>query len=134
MAITQYIPQRPPFVMVDHLLMYNPEEAYTCFLLTEDNPLLNGETFPVGGLVENVAQSCAAWIGKILTDRGLPIRLGYLGAVSGMNVEALPHVGDTLFTTIQVLDAVEDITMVEASVRTAHHRLLATLKMKIVLQ
>ena len=133
MAITDYIPQRPPFVMVDELLDSQPESAVTQWVVPAENVLLEGSELQAAGLMENVAQSAAAWVGYQAKMQNQQVRIGYIGAVKQMLVHRLPHVGETLRTTIEVINTVFDITLVHAVVRVADE-VLAEMDLKIALQ
>ena len=63
--ILDLIPQRPPFVMVDELLHYDPILSNTRFLIKESNILVENGLLSECGVIENMAQSCAARIGYV---------------------------------------------------------------------
>ena len=106
MAITDYIPQRPPFVMVDDLLESTPDSALTQWLVPADGELVENGILQAAGLMENVAQTAAAWIGYQAKTQNQPIRIGYIGAVKRMTVNAFPRVGETLQTRIDIVEKV----------------------------
>ena len=133
MAITDYIPQRPPFVMIDELLSATPTGAETRWKVPAENVLLVENELPAAGLMENVAQSAAAWIGKQARDKNEPVRIGVIGAVKKMTVHRLPQVGETLQTTISVIESVFDITLIHAVIQS-ENGLVAELNLKIALQ
>ena len=133
MAITDYIPQRPPFVMIDKLLSATPTGAETRWKVPAENVLLVENELPAAGLMENVAQSAAAWIGKQARDKNEPVRIGVIGAVKKMTVHRLPQVGETLQTTISVIESVFDITLIHAVIQS-ENGLVAELDLKIALQ
>lgn len=83
--------------------------------------------------MENVAQSAAAWIGKQAKDKNESIRIGYIGAVKKMTVHRLPKAGETLQTTIRVVESVFDITLIHAAVNTVNG-LAAEMDLKIALE
>ena len=73
--------------------------------------------FTAPGIVENIAQTCAARIGyvnKYILKKG--IQLGFIGAIRDLKVKDLPKVGDTITTTISVIDSVFGMTLVDAVV------------------
>ncbi len=132
-AITEYIPQRPPFVMVDELVSSSETSAVTTYCVPTDNVLLTGNELPAAGLLENVAQTAAAWIGSIATAKNEPVRIGYVGAVKKMNIYRLPQVGETLTTTIDVVATAFDITLVSGTIKIGNE-LAAEMDLKIALQ
>ena len=69
-----------------------------------------GET----GLLENVAQTCAARMGYINMNSGKEVRVGVIGALRDMEIHALPEVGSTITTRIEVSDEVFGMTLAQA--------------------
>ena len=61
--ITQYIPQRPPMVMVDELVQAEANLAVTRFTILPDNLFLVSNQLGESGLVENIAQTVAVMVG-----------------------------------------------------------------------
>lgn len=127
-SVMELIPQRPPFVMVDRLLSCN--EAITTSLLEvrEENIFVSKGRLSAEGLVENIAQTCALRIGY-LNDS---VKLGVIGAVSSFEVLRTPRVGEQIMTTIDVLEAMFNITLVKAVVRCGDEP-IAEANMKIAL-
>ena len=62
--ITQLIPQRPPFVMVDRIVSCDVTDAVAEFTVREDNIFLDDMLLSPAGIIENMAQSCAARRGR----------------------------------------------------------------------
>ncbi|MEO8117090.1 MAG: hypothetical protein ABI653_05520 [Bacteroidota bacterium] len=61
--ILKLIPQRPPFVMVDHLINADEKTAETSFLILPENLLVENGFLSEAGLMENMAQTAAAKAG-----------------------------------------------------------------------
>ncbi|MCQ2146993.1 MAG: pseudouridylate synthase, partial [Bacteroidales bacterium] len=59
------LPQRPPFVMIDALNAYEESRVDTSFVVREDNILVKDGFLSEAGVMENIAQTCAARIGYI---------------------------------------------------------------------
>jgi 3-hydroxymyristoyl/3-hydroxydecanoyl-(acyl carrier protein) dehydratase len=131
--IQDLIPQRPPFIMIDALTHYDEVVARTKLNITTDNIFVKNNTFTEAGVMENIAQTCAARIGYVnkflLSNK---IKLGFIGAIKNLVIEALPNVGDTLDTTVEVVSEVFAITLVNAKVET-NGKLIASCEMKISL-
>lgn len=107
-----YIPQRPPFVLVDNLLSCNVEVVVTDFRIPEGHVLVENGVLTDAGLIENVAQTCAARIGWLNSDKESP--LGVIGAVNNFERIALPAIGETITTTVTVSSTVFDAIIVHA--------------------
>ena len=110
-----YIPQRPPFVMVDNLLSCNEEVVVTDFHIPPDHVLVENGFLSEAGLIENVAQTCATRIGWI--NRNKPIPIGVIGAVNNFDHFTLPAAGETIITTVTVSSAVFEAIIVHAEIQ-----------------
>ena len=107
-----YIPQRPPFVLVDNLLSCNEEVVETDFHIPQDHVLVEDGYLSEAGLIENIAQTCAARIGWMNRDKPIPI--GVIGAVNNFEHTTLPAAGETITTTVTVTSAVFEAIIVHA--------------------
>ena len=90
--------------------------------------------FTASGLIENIAQTCAARIGyvnKYILKKG--IQIGFIGAVRHMEILDLPKVGDIITTTVDVKEEVFGMTLAEATVRCGEKTLVTT-EMKIAIR
>lgn len=79
--VLDLLPQRPPFIMVDKLTYYDPKHAKTVFLVRADNIFCHDGVMEEAGLVENIAQTCAARTGfKQRLERNGQVGLSVSGA------------------------------------------------------
>lgn len=125
------LPQQEPFVMVGALTYFEMTHIETETMIAEDNLFVNDGCFAASGLIENMAQTCAARLGyvnKYILQKG--IQLGYIGAVRNMQVHELPKVGDKITTTVIIREQVFDMLLADATVRCGD-KLLAETEMKI---
>lgn len=132
--IHELLPQREPFVMVGRLKEFDETRTVTETPVGEDNLFVESGVFSPSGLIENVAQTCAARIGyvnKYILRKG--IQLGFIGALRHFRVHRLPVVGETLRTEIVTVSEVFGMTLIEAAVRSGED-LLAECEMKIAIQ
>ena len=131
--ITRLIPQRPPFVMVDKLMLCDTVHAETMFTVRPDNILLdNGVLLPTG-VMENMTQSCAARIGYVNMIRNeQSICIGLMGEVRDCEIFRQPKCGETLLTHIDIEHEVFNLSL--ASVKTyVGDELIAATQMKIAM-
>lgn len=112
--ILKLIPQRPPFVMVDRLVEMNGNTAVTEFTVRPDCIMVEDGVLTAYGLIENMAQTCAARIGYINLHRKVPI--GMIGAVRDYRTCRNPVVGVTLRTTVTDIESVMNMTMADVTV------------------
>lgn len=127
------IPQRPPFVMVDRVVEFDWTRTTTSFLVRDDCLFVEDGMLISDGVVENVAQTCAARMGCISFIKGERVKLGFIGAVRNMSFSRQPVVGETLITSITVREEVFGMTMVDAEVRSGDE-VIAKTEMKIALK
>lgn len=127
------LPQRPPFILIDHLTYYDERKTSTRFTVREEGLFVEHGRLLISGLVENIAQTCAARLGYYNLISGLPVKIGVIGAVSNLWTRRMPLIGETLETTIRVKEEVFGMTLVDAEVRVMDER-IATAEMKIAIQ
>lgn len=125
--IHMLLPQREPFVMVSRLVWLDMSQTVTQTDIKADNIFVEDGCFSACGLIEAVAQTCAARLGyvnKYLLRKG--IEPGYIGAVRNLEVTTLPKVGDTITTTVDVRAEVLGMTLADAVVKLGNLPLLTT--------
>jgi predicted hotdog family 3-hydroxylacyl-ACP dehydratase len=128
--IQSLIPQKPPFVMVDKLLSVNETTTTTGFTIKADNIFVENGVFKEPGLVENIAQTAAANAGYVSHTQNKPVLVGYIGAVNGLQVFALPKTGDELITEITTENQIFDVTLISGKI-SCNGQVIAQCKMKI---
>ena len=127
------LPQRMPFVMIDHLTHFDEVVTATDFEVRPDNIFVEDGVLNPCALIENIAQTCAARMGYInLYIYKKNVRLGFIGGVKNLVVERPAVVGETLTTKVEVLEDIMQMTLVKASI-TVGEETLVTAEMKIAL-
>lgn len=129
--IKMLIPQGPPMVMVDRLLVSDGSTTGTSFLVTADNLLTLGGKFSMAGLIENMAQTAAAGAGYAAYAAGGEVRSGAIVAINHLEITRLPELGEELFTEVTVTARVADIVVISARI-TCGQSIIATGEMKIL--
>lgn len=132
MEIIDLIPQREPIVMVDKFVGITNGISETQLTIKNDNIFVENDCFTEFGLIEHIAQSAAARVGYICRKENKPISIGYIGAISNMEIVFLPKIKDMLETRIEILQEVFNITLIKAESFT-DGRLTASCQMKIFL-
>lgn len=128
------LPQHEPFVMVGRLERFDDSTTVSSFEIREDNIFVEDGMLQAPGVIENMAQTCAARIGyynKYILKEG--IRVGFIGAIRDLQVKSLPRTGERIFTTIEVLEDVFGMTLVNARTTGGDGREIAVAQMKIAL-
>lgn len=131
--ILELIPQRAPIVMVDEFVGIDENISRTRFTVYEENIFVDNNKLSECGLIEHIAQSAAARVGYIFKSNNQPIPIGYIGSVNNFELNELPQVGDTVSTTIEILQEVFNITLIKAVCHIGD-REIASCKMKIFLE
>lgn len=132
--VHQLLPQQEPFVMISNLVYFDERKTVTELLVSPDNILLQNGKLTAEGLMENIAQTCAARIGyvnKYIRLKG--IQIGYIGAVRNMEAMKLPQVGDVITTTVDVLEEVFGMTLAHAEI-SLKGQVIVTTEMKIAVK
>lgn len=133
-SVNELLPQQPPFVMVDALTHYEEKIVISETTVRASNIYVDNGTMQCYGLIENIAQTCAARIGyinKYILRRG--IQIGYIGSLKNLTIESLPQIGDVITTEIQIQDEILDMILATAIVRKDNQTLAST-DLKIALK
>ncbi|MBR4388872.1 MAG: pseudouridylate synthase [Prevotella sp.] len=133
-GIHELLPQQEPFVVIDHLVSFTMERTVTETTLRADNLFMEAGALNASGLVENIAQTCAARIGyinKYILKKG--IQLGFIAAVRDMTIHATPLVGDTIETSIDIVAEVMGMILATGTV-TCGDKTLVTTNIKIAVK
>jgi len=128
--ILSLIPQRPPFVMVDELLYSDDRSSKTRFRVAKENILVEHGKLSEAGLVENIAQTAAAGAGNTARKAGVPVMLGYIGAIKNLEVFALPAIDDVLETEVVIENQIFDVRLVMARTK-CNDQVIAQCQMKV---
>jgi 3-hydroxyacyl-[acyl-carrier-protein] dehydratase len=128
--IIKYIPQRHPIVMVHALVEADDSHAVTELAIEPDNIFVSNEFFAEPGLVENIAQTAAMHVGYQCSLKNIPIPIGYIAAVKGLKIQALPRQNTRITTSVRVTNKVLDVTVVEGRVEQEGN-LLCSCEMRI---
>ncbi len=131
--ILAFIPQRPPFVMIDDIVSADEMVSKTTFMVREGHLFVDGGVFTEPGLVENMAQTAAAGTGYKAQQDGKPAPVGFIGALKNLNVNQLPGIGETLITEVLFKMQVMNAHIVQATVRVNELE-IASCELKIFLQ
>lgn len=128
--IKQLIPQRPPFMMVDRVLSCDEADALTEFSIREDNFLFEDGVLLAAGVIENMAQSCAAWMGCVDMLQGKPIKIGHIGDARDATILRQPTCNETLHTHVHVIEGMFNLLLAEVHV-TVGDETIATARLKL---
>ena len=131
-TLNELLPQRQPFVMIDRLVSCDEVFAVTELTIRKDNIFVEDERLTSSGLIENIAQTCAARIGYLNLNAGGTVKIGVIGAISNLDIIRTPKVGEKLVTTVELISEVFQMTLVDAVVRIGNEEIVHA-SMKIAL-
>lgn len=117
--IHSLLPQQEPFVMIGRLEHFDMTHVVTSTKITSNNIFVETGKMTPAGLIENIAQTCAARIGyinKYILKKG--IQIGFIGAVRNLQIHSLPNVDDVIYTEVNVQEEVFGIILVTATIKT----------------
>ncbi|MDD6773563.1 MAG: pseudouridylate synthase [Bacteroidales bacterium] len=125
------LPQQEPFVMIGCMTHFEMTTSTTETLIREDNIFVDNGCFSASGMMENIAQTCAARVGyynKYILHKD--VQVGFIGAVRNYNIKALARVGQIITTKVDIVEEVFGMTLANAEVRCGE-QLLATAEIKL---
>ena len=132
--IHELLPQQEPFVMVSRLVHFDDVRTICEMNIQADNIFVEDGHFSVSGMIENIAQTCAARIGyvnKYVLKKA--VQIGFIGAIRNLEVTDLPEVGQQITTIVDVIEEVFGMMLASAVIKQGN-RTLATTEMKIAVK
>lgn len=131
-TIGQYLPQKPPVVMVGKLLEVSDLKTVTSLVITDDNIFCSDGFFREPGLIENMAQTAAAGVGYISKMAGKEPPLGFIGGIRNLYIHELPGIGCEIRTEVVLEHEVFDSKVVTGKIYM-EGRCIAQCELKIFL-
>ena len=135
--VLDLLPQRPPFIMVDRLTHFDEKSAKTVFTVREDNLFCKDGVMEEAGLIENIAQTCAARVGykqrlgnkEAVSEK---IKIGVIAMIHSLDMKRSPFAGEVLETSMMIEEEYFSTTLVRSEVKTGDET-IATCRMKLFL-
>jgi len=131
--ILNYIPQRPPMVMVDSLVEATEKRIVSRFTILKGNVFVEENVLKEPGIVENIAQTAAAGVGYKQVTQKLPVKLGFIAAIKNLKIYSLPDLNNQLETIVEVVNEVMDVTIVQGTVMVSGNK-IAECELRIFVQ
>lgn len=130
--VKELIPQKAPFVMVDELLLFTHENLRSRFKINAANLFVENDYFVESGIIENMAQTVALHTGYqfFLMNKVPPT--GYLGSIKNVEINRLPKTGESIETSIEIIQEFMGVTLVDVVVFNGDE-IIAKSQMKTVL-
>ncbi len=118
LPIESYLPQKHPFIFIEKMSDVDRNKCRGELTIKEDNVLVNDGYFIESGILENIAQTCAAHIGyvEIHIRKNPHIRIGMVAQIKEMEVYRYPKVGESISTTVEEIENYGDLSIYKATV------------------
>ena len=132
--IHEVLPQQEPFVMISRIVLLDAVRTICETEIHPDNIFVEDGCFSASGLIENIAQTCAARIGyinKYMLKKA--VQIGVVGAIRKMEIFDLPKVGQQISTIVEVKEEVFGMTLASAKVLQGD-QIMASTEMKIAVR
>ena len=130
--ILNFIPQRPPMVMVEKLHKAEGGQTIGSFEIKEENIFCKDGYLQEPWLIENIAQTAAVGVGFEYRNEDKDIPTGYIGAVQKLTIHKLPEIGKSIITEINIEHKIFNTTLINGKI-TCNDELIADCTMKIFL-
>ena len=125
------LPQQEPFVMVGNLIAFSSDASTTETVIKDTNIFVDDGYFSPSGMMENIAQTCAARVGfynKYVLHKD--VQVGFIGAVRNYVINELPPVGTIIHTKVDILQDIFGMTLANAEV-VCGDKVFATAEIKL---
>lgn len=132
--IHELLPQQEPFVMISRLVQLDNIRTVCETDIKADNIFVEEGILSSSGLIENIAQTCAARIGyvnKYILKKD--INIGFIGAIRNLEILDFPKVGQQITTIVDVKEDVFGMTLASAIVKCSEKTIVTT-EIKIALK
>lgn len=101
--ISNFLPHKAPFLMVDYILSLDDTHVSTSFEIKPDGIFVSDNVFNEVGLIENAAQTCSAIVGKRFFEdddiEGTGTKLiGFISGIKEVIIHAFPSIGQTIIS------------------------------------
>lgn len=132
-CILQYIPQRPPIVLISRIYKSDDTTVITGFDITEEHIFTHHGKLTESGIIENMAQAAASRAGYAALQNNTKPVVGFIGNIKDLIIYQLPEVGTELLTEVITKTQVMNVSIIEAK-SYSNNTLIASCEMKIFLQ
>ena len=125
-SILNYIPQRPPLVLISRIYKCDESSIITGFDIIDSHILTQNNKLTESGIVASMA-------GYSAVKNGTKPVLGFIGNIKNLVINFLPPSGTEIYTEVITKTQVMNVSIIEAN-SYSNNELVATCEMKIFLQ
>lgn len=128
--ISEVLPHRDPFLMVDKINTINDAEVTTQFFIKESSIFNDNGFFAEAGLIEHAAQTCSCIVGKSFYDNKSTVRLiGFISAIKKVTIYSLPKVNTTITSKANLISRFDaddySLCNIECTISQDHKELVS---------
>jgi predicted hotdog family 3-hydroxylacyl-ACP dehydratase len=131
--ISEYIPQKDPFIMVSNIVEVELKKIKTQTIISNENVLVQDGAFTASGIIENIAQTAAAMTGYNAEQNKEKVKKGFIGAISNFEIKKRPMVGDSIETVVTIENEVMSVHFIRGVVYYMNEQ-IANAELKIFLE
>lgn len=132
-TILDYIPQRPPIVLISRIYKCDEASVITGFDIVDEHFLTQNGALTESGIIENMAQTAASMAGYEAVVKQTQPRVGFIANIKNLNIHYLPKSGNEILTEVSTKTQVMNVSIIEAK-SFCNDQLVASCEMKIFLQ
>lgn len=132
-SILQFIPQRPPIVLISRIYQCDEEKVITGFDITNEHIFTQNNVLTESGIIENMAQTAASRAGYEAVKNNSKPAVGFIGNIKDLVIHFLPPANNELLTEVVTKTQVMNVSIIEAK-SYCQNKLVASCEMKIFLQ
>lgn len=131
--ILNYIPQRDPICLVHSIYESSDEGTKTGFIVEKDHFFVSDGCLTEAGVIENLAQSCAAGAGYNISLKNQSPKVGFIANIKDLVIHSLPKIDSEVITEVKLKAFVMNVTLVIVK-STCNGQPIAECEMKIFIQ
>lgn len=134
MDILEFIPQRPPIVMIDGAREIWETGVITWFTVKKSNIFCHDSFLSSGGVVENIAQTAAFFAGYHFKNMGANVPLGFISSIKALEISELPKVTAMITTKIEKIQDVLSFSIFSGQVLKHDGTQVASCEIRIFIE
>jgi predicted hotdog family 3-hydroxylacyl-ACP dehydratase len=129
--IIDLIPQRPPMVLIDRLVYSDGISAIGRLFIRDTNLFSGNGVLQEGGIIEFIAQTCAAFAGYRQLVLHKDVQTGFIGAIKNLEVHSLPEINTEIQSEIIVENELLGYTIITGKI-VQNNLVIAECEMRIL--
>jgi len=134
LKITDFIPQRPPIVMIDGMDEIWDSGVISNFEVRNNRLFCQDGYLTSAGLIENIAQTAAFFAGYLYKNAGKDVPLGFISSIKSLEVKRHPRNGQKISTRLEKVQDVLDFSIFQGRVFAEDQTLVAECELRIFTQ